>query len=138
MQIQLADATASALADLITTLADAGSGPAVVNVYDGTLPTDLDPSSSTLLATFVLVDPAAAAAVAGVADWDFTTPVDATVAADGDAGWYRIEDSDGNPVTGGDVGGTASDASMTFTSVSWITGGTVSLTAGAVTEPDAG
>lgn len=136
MQLQLPEATANALADVITTLADAGSGAGVVNVYTGELPTDLDPSADTLLASFTLVDPAAAAAVAGVADWDFSTPIDATVAADGEAGWFRIEDSDGNVVIGGDVATTG--AVMNFSSVSWVSGGTVSLTEGTVTQPDAG
>lgn len=133
-QIRLAAATTSALADVITTLVDAGAAAGVVNVYTGDLPDDLDPAGSTLLATFTLVDPAAAAAAAGVAAWDMSTPLTATVAADGEAGWFRLEDSDANPVVGGDVG--TADAAMVFTSTSWITGGTVSLTDGTVTEPD--
>ena len=59
--IQLADDTASALADAITTLVDAGSAAGTLKVYTGTLPTDLDASGDTLLATFTLADPAAAA-----------------------------------------------------------------------------
>jgi hypothetical protein len=131
--IQLADATASALADAITTLVDAGAGAGTIKVYTGTLPVDLDPTADTLLATFTLVDPAAAAAAAGVATWDFSPAIDATVAATGTAGWFLIEDSTGVDVFGGDVG--TSGASMNFSSVSWVSGGTVSLTAGTVTEP---
>lgn len=131
--IQLADATASALADAITTLVDAGAGAGTIKVYTGTLPTDLDPTGDTLLATFTLVDPAAAAAAAGVATWDFSPQIDATVAATGTAGWFLVEDSTGADVVGGDVG--TSGAAMNFSSVAWVSGGTVSLTAGTVTEP---
>lgn len=133
--IQLASGTASALADAITTAVDAGTGAGTIKVYTGTLPTDLDPTGDTLLATFTLVDPAAAAAAAGVATWDFSPAIDATVAATGTAGYFLVADSDAAAVFGGDVGTSA--ASMNFSSVSWVSGGTVSLTAGTVTAPDA-
>ena len=97
------------------------------------MPTDLDPTGDTLLATFDLVDPAAAAAVAGVATWDMSPAIDATVAATGTAGYFLVFDSDGTAVFGGDVG--TSGASMNFSSVSWVSGGTVTLTDGTVTEP---
>lgn len=131
--IQLASATASALADAITTLADGGAGAGTIKVYTGTLPSDLSTASSTLLATFTLVDPAAAAAAAGVATWDFSPAINATIAATGTAGWFLVEDSTGADVFGGDVG--TSGATMNFTSVAWVSGGTVSLTAGTVTQP---
>lgn len=131
MAIELATATRNALADAITALVDAG-GDATIKVYTGTH-TGLDPTGDTLLATFTLEDPAAAAAVAGVATYDFTPQIDATVAATGTAGWFLVEDSTGADVFGGDVG--TSGAAMNFSSVSWVSGGTVSLTAGTVTQP---
>ena len=131
--IQLSDAAASALADTITTLVDAGASNGTIKVYTGTLPTDLDPTGDTLLATFDLVDPAAAAASAGVATWDFAPDIDATVAATGTAGYFLVFDSDATAVFGGDV--RTSGASMNFSSVSWVSGGTVTLTDGTVTEP---
>lgn len=133
MAIRLADATRSAIADAITTLVDGGAGAGTIKVYTGSLGTDLDPTGDTLLATFTLVDPAAAAASAGVATWDFSPAIDATVAATGTAGWFLCEDSTGADVFGGTVG--TSGADMNFSSVSWVSGGTVSLTAGTVTEP---
>lgn len=133
MAIELAAATATALADKITELVDAGSN-ATIKVYTGTY-TGLDPTGDTLLATFTLADPAAAAAVAGVATYDFTPQIDATVAATGTAGWFLVETSAGTDVFGGDVG--TSGAAMNFSSVSWVSGGTVSLTAGTVTQPTA-
>lgn len=133
--LQLAGTTATAIAELITTLVDAGSGAGVVKVYTGALPTDLDPTGDTLLATFTLADPAAAAAAAGIAAYTMASPITATVAATGDAGWFRLNDSTGAAVLGGNVG--VADAAMIFSSISWISGGTVSLTAGTVEEPDA-
>lgn len=134
--LQLSDAAASALANVLTTLVDGGSGAGTIDVYEGTLPADLDPATDTLLATFTLVDPAAAAAVVGVAAWDMAPPIDATVAATGTAGYFIASDSAAAAVFGGDVGTTG--AIMNFSSVSWISGGTVSLTSGTVTEPAAG
>lgn len=132
--IQLAPATQTALADAITAIVDSG-GDATIKVYTGTLPSDLDPTGDTLLATFTLEDPAAAGAVAGVATYDFTPQIDATVAATGTAGWFLVESSAGTDVFGGNVG--TSGCLMNFTSVSWVSGGTVSLTAGTVTAPGA-
>lgn len=131
MAIELAAATRTALADKITELVDAGTA-ATIKVYTGTY-TGLDPTGDTLLATFTLADPAAAAAVAGVATYDFTPQIDATVAATGTAGWFLVETSAGADVFGGDV--STSGAAMNFSSVSWVSGGTVSLTAGTVTQP---
>lgn len=133
--IQLSAAAASAIADQITTLVDAGAAAGTIKVYTGTLPTDLDPTGDTLLATFTLADPAAAAAAAGVATWDFDPDITATIAATGTPGYFIAADSDGVAVFGGDV--STASASMNASSTSWVSGGTVSLTDGTVTEPDA-
>ncbi|HEY1116436.1 MAG TPA: hypothetical protein VGE43_01940, partial [Acidimicrobiales bacterium] len=101
-------------------------------VYTGTH-TGLDPTGDTLLATFTLVDPAAAAAASGVATYDVDPDISATVAATGTAGWFLMEDSTGADVLGGDV--STAGAAMNFSSVSWVSGGTVSLTTGTVTAP---
>lgn len=133
MAIQLAAATATDLADAITALVDAGSGAGTIKVYTGTLPSDLDPTGDTLLATFTLEDPAAAAAVAGVATWDADPDIDATIAATGTPGWFLVEDSDGTDVFGGAVAASGSD--MNASSTSWVSGGTATLTAGTFTVP---
>lgn len=135
MAIRLADATRNALADRITALVDGGAGAGTIKVYTGTLGTDLDPTGDTLLATFTLIDPSAAAAAAGVATWDFDPDISATVAATGTAGWFLVEDSTGADVFGGTVG--TSGADMNFSSVAWVSGGTVTLTTGTVTQPAA-
>lgn len=132
MAIELATSARNALADAITTLVDAGAGAGTIKVYTGTH-TGLDPTGDTLLATFTLVDPAAAAAASGVATYDVDPDISATVAATGTAGWFLMEDSTGADVLGGDV--STAGAAMNFSSVSWVSGGTVSLTTGTVTAP---
>lgn len=133
MSLILSDALASALADAVSAAVDAGAGAGYINVYAGSLPSDLDPTTDTLLAEFVLADPAAAAAAAGVATWDFDPDISDTVLATGTAGYFLVFDSDATAVFGGTVG--TSGADMNFSSVAWVSGGTVTLTAGTVTAP---
>jgi hypothetical protein len=134
MSVTLAAATTNALADQITTLVDVGAGAGTVKVYTGDKPaTPDDTATGTLLATFTLADPAAAAAAAGVAAWDTGAGIDATVAADGTAGWFRLADSDDNPVADGDCG-TTGDADLLFDSVAWISGETVTLGASSTVQ----
>lgn len=136
MAISITDSLAASVADLVTTAVDAGSGAGTVKVYTGSKPATVATSpTGTLLATFTLADPAAAAAIAGVAAYDFTPPIDATVAADGVAGWFRVADSTGAAVFDGTVGESGSGADMVFSSVSWLASGTVELTSGSVTQP---
>lgn len=127
------DALKSAQADLVTTLVDAGSGAGVVRAYTGTVPSDGDPTGDTLLAEWTLVDPAAAAAIAGVATWDMAIDIDATIAASGTPGYFIVFDSDNNPVMGGTVG--TSGQALNFDSTTWVAAGTASLTDGTVTAP---
>lgn len=130
MTLSLASTTASALADKVTELVDAGAAAGTLSVYTGEKPdTGDDAPTGTLLATWALSDPSAAAAAAGVADWDTGAGIDTTVLADGVAGWFRIADSDGNPVTDGDVGD-----DLVFDSTVWATGETVTLGASQTIE----
>lgn len=134
MTVRLASATASALADRITAIVDAGAGPGTLKVYTGALPSNLAPT--TLLVTFTLTDPAAAAAVAGAATWDFDPDITGTIVADGTAGWFLVEDSAGVDIFGGECGDSASTKELKFTGgLAWTTGGTVNLLTGTVTQP---
>jgi hypothetical protein len=134
MAISISSGLATAMADAVTTAVDAGSGAGTLKVYTGSKPSTVATGATgTLLATFTLADPAAAAAAAGVATWDFSPAIDATVAADGTAGWFRVADSDANAVFDGTVG--TSGADLNFSSVTWVTGGTVEITGGTVTHP---
>lgn len=124
---------ATALADAVIAQVDAGSSNGYINVYTGTLPTDLDPTGDTLLAEFVLADPAAAAAVAGVSTFDFDPDLTDIALASGTAGYFIVFDSDDNPVFGGTVDTAGGD--INFSAVIWVLGGEVRLTSGTFTQP---
>lgn len=134
MAISISSALATAMADAVTAQVDAGAAAGTLKVYTGAKPaTVATAASGTLLATFTLADPSAAAAAAGVAAWDFTPSITATVAATGTAGWFRVADSNGNAVFDGTVGTTGAD--LNFSAVAWTSGGTVEITSGSTTEP---
>lgn len=130
--IGLSAAAATSQADNLTTLVDAGSGPATLTIYDGDRPdTPDDTPTGTALAVFTLADPSAAAAVAGLITWDYASaPAAATVAADGVPAWFRVSDSDGNPVFDGDAAGDGGD--MDGAAGQWVAGESVDFTGGTV------
>lgn len=133
MSISITASLASQMADAITSAVDAGATAGTLKVYTGAKPTKPeDAATGTLLATFTLADPVAAAAAAGVATW-FSTAVSTTIAASGTAGWFRVADSTGAAVFDGTCG--TSGADLNFDSVSWTSGGTVSISSGTVTQP---
>lgn len=128
MAISISAALASTMADAVTAAVDGGPSDGTLKVYTGSKPATVATSpTGTLLATFTLEDPSVAAASAGVATWDFTPAISAVVANTGTAGWFRVADSTGTAVFDGTVG--TSGADLNFASVSWVSGGTVELTA---------
>lgn len=137
MTISLAaslDSARSAYVDAIIAKVDAGAAAGTLKVYTGTKPaTPATTASGTLLATFTLADPSAAAAVAGVATADFDPALSATTAAAGTPGWFRVADSDGNAVFDGTCG--ASGADLNFSATTWVSGQTVTLDTGTITTP---
>lgn len=133
MTTRVADDVRSDIADVIIAAIDSGTGAGYINVYVGTLPTDLNPLTDVLLAEFTLVDPSAAAAAAGVATFDFDPDLTDTVLATGTPGYWLGFNSDAVAKVGGDV--STSGASLNFDSVSWVSGGTVNLTTGTATAP---
>lgn len=134
MAISISSALATSIADVVTAAVDGGSGAGTLKVYTGSKPATVATGvTGTLLATFTLEDPSAAAASAGVATWDFSPTITAVVAATGTAGYFRVATSAGTAVLDGTVG--TSGADLNFSSVSWTSGGTVELTSGTTTEP---
>lgn len=130
--LRLSTAARNALANQITALVDAGTGPGVLNVYSGTQPANADTATTgTLLISFTLADPAVAAAVAGVGTFDMDPAPSATAVASGTPTHFRITDSAGNVVIGGDAG--PSDATLTIPALT--AGGAYDLTTGSVTMP---
>lgn len=134
MAARYPDAVRNAISDLITARIDAGAAAGTLKIYSGTQPADADDAATgTLLVTFTLTDPSAAAAVAGVATMDFDPDLSATAAATGTAGWFRIADSNGVTVVDGAVGTSGAELNLSSTSIT--SGGTVNLTTGTVTTP---
>ena len=134
MTISLSQTVASQMVDAITTAVDAGSAAGTLKVYTGAKPSTPETAATgTLLATFTLADPAAAAPSAGVATYNFSPAISATVAASGTAGWFRVADSNGTAVYDGTVGTSGQD--LNFDSVAWTSGGTVTISSGSVAQP---
>lgn len=125
MAIRLGSGARAAMVDALLATMDAGSGPATLDLYTGSQPADADTSASgTLLATLTLNDPVGISS-AGVLTFDVDPPVVGTAVADGDAGWARLSDSDGNAILDGSVG--ESDADFVVDSVTVTTGEAVAL-----------
>lgn len=136
MTVRIATTARTSRAQVIATAADAGSGPATIEVRTGSQPANANASATgTLLVTFTAADPAFSSVSSGVATLDTSPVLTATAAATGTAGWFRLKDSDGNVVLDGAIttGGGGGDMTMNTTSV--VSGATVELTSGTFTEP---
>ena len=112
--LQLAAATANALADAVASLCDGGS----IQIRDGAQPATADTAvSGTLLATCAFASPAFSSAVAGVATAHAITQ-DASADADGTAAWFRVLDASAGVVMDGTVGvGSGFDCNVATTAV---------------------
>lgn len=120
--------------DVLTAAVDAGTGPGVIKVYDGTRPaTGAAITTETLLVTGTFSDPSAAAASGGVLTFNSITGANAV--ATGTATWARIEDSDGNFIADMDAGTSGTDLILNTTSL--VTGGPVAFTAATITAGNA-
>ncbi|AQZ67632.1 unnamed protein product [[Actinomadura] parvosata subsp. kistnae] len=141
MAVRISTAARNAAADAIAALANGGTGPGVIRVYTGSQPTG--PGSAptgTLLAEFVLSDPAFAAAVAGSVALDTTPSLTDAGLADGTAGWFRMLDSTeaagaGLGIVDGSVTGSGGGGDLTMNTPVINTGVTVTITAGTATMP---
>lgn len=139
MGVIIPAALASTLADDAIAAIDAGGAAATIKIYAGTLPADLNPGTDVELLELTLAYPAAPGSTAGVATFDVTTPPSGTVLADGTPGYFLVVTSTPTVALGGVVGITGDPAAdLTFASVTWITGETVTLDAGTLTMPTTG
>jgi hypothetical protein len=112
--IQLAAATANAIADAVAALCDGGT----VKVYSGTQPATGDTATAeTLLATCTFANPAFGSAVAGIATAHAITQ-DASADDTGTAAWFRVLSIGATAVMDGTVGvGASFDCNVASTSV---------------------
>ena len=124
----------NAACDGVVDLLDAGAAAGTLKIYTGSQPaTPATAASGTLLATATLADPAFGASSTGVATG--TDPASVTAVATGTAGWFRAADSDGNAIFDGDVTATGGGGTMTLSSTSITSGGSVDITSLTFTMP---
>jgi len=131
---RLTNAAASAAADAVVDLIDAGAGAGTIKIYTATIPTDANTAlgAQTLLATLTFSDPAFGAASNGVATASAITS-DTSADATGTATWARIADSNGTTVMDVTVGTSGDD--INFNTVSFVTGATIAITSLTYTQP---
>jgi len=111
----------------VLTALNAGSGPGTRKIYTGPRPaTGAAITTETLLGTLIFSDPAGTITDA-VLTFDLIT-ADASADADGTPAWYRDADSDGNFVMDGSVTVTGGGGDMTFNTITFVTGGPISVT----------
>lgn len=131
---RLTNAAASAAADAVVDLIDAGAGAGTIKVYTGTIPTNADTAvgAQVLLATLTFSDPAFGAAASGVATASAITS-DSSADATGTAAWARIASS--TPTTVMDVTVGTSGEDINFNTVSFVAGAAIAITSLVYTQP---
>lgn len=131
--MKISNLVRSAMIDAFVDKIDEGAGAGSLLVLTGTAPTNTtDADTGTLLATLPLSDPAFGAGSNGVATANAITS-DTSIDATGTAGYWRIKDSDGEVHAQGTCG--TSGADINFNSVSFVAGGTCSISSLTMTQP---
>lgn len=125
----------SAACDAIVDRLDLGSAAGYIQIRTGSPPaTPATANSGTLLATLTFSDPAFGSASTGVATASAITS-DSSADASGDAGHFRLFDSDGNCKAQGTCGEAADSPDMVFDEKSIVAGGVVAITSMTITVP---
>ena len=130
MALGIVATTRNNMLDEIT--ADIGAS-GLLRIYDGTQPAT-GGTATTLLAELPLSATAAAAASGGVLTFSTITD-DSSANATGTATWFRLATSGGAAVVDGTV--STSGADLNFDSVSFVSGGTVSVSSFTITAGNA-
>jgi len=131
---RLSDAAASASADAVVDLIDAGAGAGTIKLYGATIPTDADTAvgAQTLGATLTFSDPAFGAASNGAATASAIAS-DSSADANVTVTWGRIADSNGVTVMDVTVGTSGED--INFNTNVLVAGAAVAITALTYTQP---
>ena len=133
---KISTAARNAACDGIVDLVDAGASAGTCAIRTGAPPTGPgDADSGTLLATLTFGDPSFGAAASGTATANAITS-DTSADASGDAGHFRVKDSDGNVIFQGTAGEAADTPDMEFDEKSIVAGGTVAISSFTVTMPE--
>jgi hypothetical protein len=130
---KLSAATRGAMANAVIAAVDAGSGPALLRFYTGTMPAGPDTAitSQTLLGTLTCSDPSGAQA-SGVITFSAITQ-DSSADASGTCTWARLVTSDGTGVADFDVTDTAGSGAIKLNTVSVVSGGPIMMTSLTIT-----
>lgn len=130
---RLTNAAASAAADAVVDLIDAG-GAGTIKIYTGTIPTDANTAvgAQTLLATLTFNATAFGAASNGVATANAITS-DSSADATGTAAWARIASGAGTTIMDVTVGTSGED--INFNTVSFVTGAVIAISSLTYTQP---
>lgn len=135
--LHLATAVRNAMITAFGAAIDAGSGPGVLKIYGGTIPTDANTAvgAQPLLLTSPLQDPSVGSPSNGVVT--LADPASDTWDASGTATWFRIQDSTGATVCQGDVTNTAGTGTLKLSTTTAVAGDPVDIQAGGTfTMPD--
>ena len=133
---KLSTAARNAAADGIVDLIDAGAAAGYIEHRTGAPPaTPATADSGTLLGTTTFSDPSFGAAASGTATASAITS-DTSADNSGDAGHFRVKDSDGNVIFQGTSGEAADSTDMTFDNKTIVAGGTIAVSSFTVTQPE--
>jgi hypothetical protein len=136
---RISNAAAIAACNAIVDLIDAGAGPGLLRIYDGTQATDPDTAigAQVKLAELTLSDPAfgnAADAAPGGRATASAITTDASADNTGTASWFRVVDSNGVAIIDGSVG--TSGADLNLNTVSIVSAASVAVTSWTFTVPE--
>lgn len=131
---KLTNAAASAAADAVVDLVDAGAGAGKIRIYSGTPPATADAalSGNTLLAELAMSDPAFGAASNGVATANAISN-DTAADATGTATFFRVLDSNNVVIFQGTVDTATAD--LVVNTTSFVAGAIVSISSFTYTQP---
>lgn len=124
----------TALQNLLADAADSAFASGFLDIYTGAQPADANTAASgKLLVSIPLPADPHSAAVAGVASKAGTWS--ATITATGTAGWARMRNAGDTIRRDFSVTATGGGGDYTAASVSFVTGGTATVTADTITQP---
>ena len=125
--MRLSTAAGNAVLSALLAQFDAGSGPATVKIYTGTMPATPDTAlaGQTLLGTLTCSDPSGFVATKMLTFGSITQ--DSAADADGTATWARIADSTGAAVIDVDVTSSAGSGTIKLNTVAIRAGGPIQL-----------
>lgn len=131
--MRLSTNAANAVLSALLAQLDAGSGPATIKIYSGTMPATPNTaiSSQVLLGTLTCSDPSGSVAAKTLTFSTISDDISAD--ADGTATWARLADSTGAAVIDVDVTSTAGSGTIKLNTVAIRAGGPIKITSFVIT-----